>query len=125
MTTHLLVRVDGDVYATELRGDLAAALAYLIGDVALPDPSNSVHAAIVTATDAGAARFAPVGYWVGREDVDADNVVDVARSMKIDDPDVDGITTLASALVASLARYALAYDAAWGASDARDAWCAP
>jgi len=109
MTPHLVVRVDGDTYAVEHRGDLRDSMERALG-AALPDPSSTVHAAIVLASDAGAARLAPVPYWVGADDTDPDTVAETLRVVEGREVHhwwhaVDRIVEIARALVAERKHY--------------------
>lgn len=100
MTPHLVVRVDGDTFAVAHRGDLRDAMSRAMA-TAIPDPGSTVHAAIVLASDAGAARLAPVDYWVGTDDTDPDTVHETLRALGID-PDeynADRLVDLAVVLV--------------------------
>lgn len=105
MTPHLVVRVDGDTFAVAHRGDLRDSMSRAM-DAAMPDPGSTVHAAIVLASDAGAARLTAVVYWVGPDDSDADTVEETARAMRLtsllSDAWVTTITEVASALVDEL-----------------------
>lgn len=103
MTPHLVVRVDGDTFAVAHRGDLRDSMSRAM-DAAMPDPGSTVHAAIVLASDAGAARLTPVAYWVGAHDVDEDYVRATARDC--------GLSSLCSdAWIANVIEVANAIDA--------------
>jgi hypothetical protein len=125
MAPHVLVRVDGDVYAHPLsrshplaspqtewvRGapgdDLDSAIDYLIRSVALPDVGNAVHAAIVDASDAGAARLMAPLWWVSPHEIDDDSVADTARALGLDpeDPRIAHVTMVAVSLTTVLDRF--------------------
>ncbi len=102
MQTYLLLRVDGDTYAVDYDGDAASAIADAM-DIAIPDPGSTLHVALVDSSDAGAARLAPVEYWIGATDTDGDAVAQGVHCMGLDPESVDvgAIVALAAALVAA------------------------
>lgn len=107
MAPHVLVRVDGDVYAHPiLSEDIDAAITYLIDRVACPDEGSTVHAAIVEASDAGAARLAPVLWWVSVDERDPDVACDSASHIGFDpnDPRIAYVPSVAAALARAMER---------------------